>query len=429
MITPKICKKYYQFVFLLPVILLSFLQASAQQGTDTIKVKSLYRPPVAQNRDTITVSDSMLLRQQFVEDSIQARMAFIRDSIAAREQFVRDSIARRERILDSLNILKAQLPGLLEAALKTLKDDIIIGNRKITIVGDSTLSDYFYRILPFSLSQPYTPWKASINLSDNPIKMGFEPNSLKINSIQAPSLKCTFIYGRQKNILRIIEQGIVLNKSTGKLYKEPIDSVFFDAMGRVAKVKRYINFHQVVNNYQMGAPLFLHLTQVKQYEYNAGSLLSKYQEVNFCDRWSKGDQIKVCNIITYTVNLQGNNYLISRQNDPPNNYSDGTYTLEYDQNNNLKSLAFKNNGGSENWKTFIEVNAEGNVTRYLFQINDKVHQSMDFNYHLNDPQAKYKVEIIKNSFEDDGICYLQTNTTTGKSRTRDRMTGEWGPWK
>ncbi|MBN2612789.1 MAG: hypothetical protein JXB00_14635 [Bacteroidales bacterium] len=422
---------FYRFMIksiLLFTIILVSENICAQHTKDSVKVKSLYRPPVSIQQDTLPVSDSVLLREQFIYDSLLARQAFIRDSIAAREQFVRDSIAKRQRILDSLNMLRQVLPQLLDATIKTLKEDIIINQQKICIIGDSTLCNYTFNVLPFNLSQPYTPWKGEINLSDNPVRMEFSANN-QVKSLQAPGLTCTFVYGKNGKILRINEKAVILNKSTGKLYKEPFDSVFFDVRGRVAKIKRYIHFSQATDSYRKGASLFVHLTQVKQFDYDNDNQVTKMNVVNFCDRWSAATEHKVCNIITYSFNKQGNTYFITRKNDPANNYSDGTFTIEFDAMENLKSLSFLNSGKSENWKTHVEVNQDGNVKRYLYEINGKINQTLDFNYFLNDPQAKYPVEQIKCTFEDDGVSYYQLNTTTGKSRTRDRMTGEWSPWR
>lgn len=427
-------------IFLALMFTLPFTGLKAQVTEDTVRDIRLYRPPAEEPGDTIPVSDSLDLRQQyirdsiearqqFLRDSIEARLQFVRDSIIAREIFVRDSILRRQRIMDSLNFLKSRLQVLIDASLRTLKEDIIISHGKIEIIGDSVLSDYTYRTLPFDLTKPYTPWKGILNLSDNPIKINVDKAGNRIISIQAPSFACSFSYGAASDVLRINEPGMVKQGREGNFYKVPIDSVFFDRQGRIVKIKRYIHFHRVVNNYQKGAPLFIHLSQVKQYEYNAYDQMSKFQEVNFCDRSSEAEKIKVCFIITYSLSIQGRKYILTRQNDPSNDYSDGTFTCEFDDDDNLKSLAFKNTSESENWKTFIELNEAGHVSRYLYQINGTIRQSMDVIYHLDDPGARNKIELITNTFEDDGICYFQKNNTTGKSRSRDKMTGEWGPWR
>jgi hypothetical protein len=428
-------------IFLL-LLASNFLVAglNAQITDDTARDIRLYRPPAEVSKDTIRVSDSLQLRQQhirdsvavrqqFLRDSIEARLKFIQDSIIAREIFVRDSILRRQRILDSLRFLQTGLPRLIDASLRTLKEDMIIRQDKVKIVGDSVLSDYTYMILPFDLTRPFTPWKGILNLSDKPIKINVDEKKNKITSIQAPSLACSFSYGTTSKILVINEPGVIMNRREGKLYKVPFDTVFFDPQGRIIKIKRYIHFHRVENNYQKGAPVFIHLAQVKQFEYNAYNQMTRYQAVNFCDSWSEQEEKKVCYIITYSFDIRGNTYIITRQNNPSNDFSDGTYTCEFDDNFNLKSLAFKNASGSENWKTFVELNEAGNVSRYLYQVKDVVRQSMDIIYHPDDPDPKHKTELITNIFEDDGICYYQKNNNTGKSRTRDKMTGEWGPWR
>ena len=429
-----------QGFFLVLMFTLPFTGLEAQVTEDTVRDIRLYRPPADEPKDTIPLSDSLDLdsqyirdsieaRQQFLRDSIEARLKFIQDSIIAREIFVRDSILRRQRIMDSLNFLKSRLPGLLDASLRTLKEDIIISHEEIEIVGDSVLSDYTYRTLPFDLTKPYTPWKGILNLSDNPIKINVDKTGKRIISIQAPSFACSFSYGAASDVLRINEPGMIKQGREGKFYKVPIDSVFFDRQGRIVKIKRYVHFHRVVNNYQKGAPLFIHLSQVKQYEYNAYNQMTRFQVVHFCDRSSEPEEKKVCYIITYSLKTHGKTYILTRQNDPSNDFSDGTFTCEFDDDDNLKSLAFRNTSESENWKTFIELNEAGHVSRYLYQINGTIRQSMDVIYHPDDPGARNKIELIANTFEDDGICYHQKNNTTGKIRTRDKLTGEWGPWR
>jgi hypothetical protein len=205
--------------------------------------------------------------------------------------------------------------------------------------------------------------------------------------------------------------------------------VFFDRLGRVSKIKQYIQFYQVTGNYKRGAPLFIHLSKVKQFEYTADNRMTKYRIISFCDRWSAQDENKVCNIVTYTLNIQGKTYILTLQNDPVNEYADGTFTYEFDNQYNLKSVSFNNTKNSENWKTYIELNEAGNVSRYVYQTKGVEHKTLLVNYYLDDPKAKHKVETITCIFEDDGVSYYQKNNTTGKSRVRDRLTGEWGPWE
>jgi hypothetical protein len=374
------------------------------------------------------VRDSIDARLKFIRDSIEARLQFIRDSLEARRKFIRDSILRRKRIIDSLTFLKTQLPPLIEASLRAAMDDIIIYTDKIQIVGDSTLSNYTYWLLPFNLTLPFSPWKSTINLSDNPIKINVDTVKNEIVSIKTPHIKCSFKYGRN-NILRINEASSILNKRSIILYKSPFDSVFIDRRGNIVKIKRYIQYYQVTGSYQRGAPLFLHLSQVKQFEYNANNLVTRQQIVSFCDRWSTKDENKVCNIITYTINKQGNNYLLTRRNDPVNEFSDGTFNFEFDNSNNLKSVSFKNVKNLEDWKCFVEVNTDGYVSRYVRQNKGVVHQTLLINYYLDDPYAKHKYETITCTFEDDGVSYYQRNNTTGKERFRDKLTGAWGPWQ
>ncbi len=430
----------FQKVFLILFGLLLFSQLIAQNTPDSLRVRYYYRPSSAKQQDSIAIPDSQYVRQQFVHDSIEARLEFIRDSIQARlkfiqdsiiarEKFVRDSIQRRKRILDSVTFLQAELPRLIDASIKTVKEDVIIYTSKVIIIGDSILSNYRFNIVPFDISKPFTPWKSTINLSTNPIKFTVDTIKRKITSIQAPFFNCTYMYGHNRNILRINEQGIIVQNSMGKLYKAPIDSVFFDRFGRITKIKRYNQFYKLVNNYQKGAPLYLHLSQVKQFEYNSANEMTKYHVVNFCELRSGQTENKVCNIVTYTINAQGRTYAITRHNDPVNEFSDGVFTVEFDYKYDPKSLSFVNKKNTENWKCFVELNEAGNVSSYVYQTNGVVERTLLVNYYLDDPHAKHKVETITCTFEDDNISYFQKNNTTGKSRTRDRLTLEWGPWR
>lgn len=427
---------------ILPVMIGTILITSlkAQVTDDTARDIRLYRPAVKEQKDTVFtpdtpdiqrqhIMDSIGARQQFLKDSTAARLKFIQDSIRAREIFVRDSVLRRERILDSLNHLKAELQKLLNASIMTIKEDIIIHQDEIEIIGDSVLGDYHYRILPFDLTKPFTPWKKTINLSDNPVSIKTDKTTQRIVAIKDPSITCSFDHGKVSNILRINEPGIIMERREGRLYKLSFDTVFYNRLGRIVKIKRYNHFHRVGNNYQIGTPLFIHLSQVKQYEYNASGQITRYQVVNFCDRWRESDEKKVCYIINYSLSIRGNTYTLTRQNDPANSYSDGSFTCEFDDHFNLKSLAFRNKSNTENWVTFVELNEAGNVSHYLYQINDFIPKSLDIIYHLDDPDARYKIEMITNTFEKDGVCYYQENNTTGKRRERDRLTGEWGPWR
>ncbi len=415
-------------------------QPYAQSVHDTIKDRNIYNPEVLRPKittfkdDTLDVitqqtRDSIEARLKFVRDSIETRLKFIQDSIQAREKFVRDSILRRQRILDSLNFLVEELPRLVDASLKTYIEDIIIYSDKIKITGDSILSDYSCRMLPFKLNQPFKPWKLTINLSDNPVKINVDTVRHKIISVKSPYFNCSFDYRKQDNIVIIREQSTVLNNRSGKFYSEPFDSVFYDRRGRVVKIKRYIQFCQVSGNYQRGAPLFIHLSRVKQFEYNADNLLSRHQVVNFCDRWSVNDETKVCNIITYTLNNQGKSYMLTRHNEPVNEFASGTFTFEFDNLNNLKSVSFKNIKNTEDWKCYIDLNKEDDVVRYAYENKGIVSNAFIINYYQDVPGAGHKFETISCTYEDDGVSYYQRNNTTGKSRVRSRLTGEWGPWQ
>ena len=387
------------------------------------------------NSNAQEVNDTIIVPKQSLEDSLRiadslaVRMQFVRDSLIAREQFVRDSIRLRQQRLDSLAFLKKDLQDLLYAYFRSTKDDIILHTYDIEIIGDSALGDFTYFLLPFSVSQPYVPWKFRATLTGNRVKINIDKELRKITSIQAPQVKCSFSYGKPGIVLVIKESPVVQKNWAGNFYKIPIDSVFYDQFKRIAKIKRYIQFYSLNTNNQQGKLLFLHLSMVKQFVYGKNSQITQYQAVKFCDRWNAYTASKVCSIITYTFSMQDNTLKLNRTNDPANPYSDGTYTYAFDGNENLKSISFQNLSGTENWERAIEMNREGNVSCYIDKTNGTVRQSLCMIYHLNDPQAKYQVETITTVFEKDGISYFQKNNTTGQSRSRDRMTLEWSPWK
>jgi hypothetical protein len=434
-----ICKKFHLWILVIFISSVSITNSYPQQYTDTLGGRNLYNPQRLGARDTIRVtpgepalqqSDSIMeLRLKFIQDSLLIREQFIRDSLLAREQFVKDSIQRRQRMLDSLKFLQKELPGLLDAYLKTVKEDIIIYDNRISIIGDSVLSDYSYVFLLFNLTQPFTPWKVSYGLSGSRIKFLTDNASQRITSVQAPFMNCSFTYGNRSDVLVINELSIIQHDRSGHFYKTPVDSVFFDRYKRVVKIKRYVQFYGVINNRQRGAPLFLNLSQVKQYEYGPDNQIEQYQVVNFCERYKAYETSKVCNIINYEFSKQGNTCLLTRHNDPANSYSDGTFTFEFDTGENLKSVSFHNLSDTENWQRIVELNAEGNVNCYIDKTKDIVRQSLCMIYHLKEPGVKYPVETITTTFEEDGISYFQKNNTTGLSRVRDRMTLEWGEWK
>ncbi len=429
---------------ILPVvitIIVGFLFAAKTypQQTDTMKPKYLYDPVRLRGEaeeihvdDTIPVPDSTIIdeaRMQQIRDSLLAREQFVRDSLLAREKFIKDSIMRRQRMHDSVVFLQQQLPELLNAYFRTMEDDIIIKNYNITITGDSALDNYSYLILPFSISEPYIPWKPSYSLTGRNIRFTTDQQKQKIIAVRMPYVRCSFEYGRQKDILVIHEQAFVQNNWAGNFYKTPVDSVFFDRYRRIVKIKRYVMYYSLVNNNQQGDPLFLNLEQVKQYEYGPGNLIMQYQVIQFCDRWRVYEANKVCSILTYTFSHDDGKYQLVRRNEPANKYSDGTYFFEYDNQDNLKSISFKNVAGTENWERLVQMNNDGYVHCYLDKINNMIHQSICMIYHPVKPGQQQKVETITTVFENDGISYYQKNNTTGQIRTRDRMTLEWSPWR
>ena len=365
---------------------------------------------------------------QINQDSIDARKKYVQDSIRIREQFVRDSVFRRKKILDSLTFLQVELPPLFEAILWTTSEEIISHADKISLIGDSVLGNYVYHKLPLGLSDPFTPWKGSLNLNAKHIHFNIDKINKKINTIKAPFLTGSLNYANQGMILIIREDYILQNNSLGSFFRIPVDSVFYDRNKKIVKIKRYVLFYKLMTNNQKGELLFTNLSQVKQYQYAANNQMAKYELVKFCDRYKPYESNTVCSIINYTVTKQDNNYLITRRNNPGNEFSDGTFTLEYDGNENIKSISFRVLSNTLMWQRFVELNKEGSVNCYIDKKEDVKSSSRCMIYH-NEPNAKYPVETITSTFEKDGIDYLQTNITTDKTRIRNRMTLEWGPWK
>ncbi len=382
-----------------------------QIETDTTKARNIYQPQLQMN-----------------QDSIEARRKFVLDSIRAREQFVKDSILRRKQILDSLTSLQGELQSVLEAMQWTINEDIISHADKIAIIGDSVLGDYVYHKLPLVLSEPFTPWKGSLSLNAKHIHLNVDKKTKKISLIKGPFL-CSLNYANQGMIIIIHEDYTLQKNSSGNFFRFPIDSVFYDGHKRIVKIKRYVQFYDLLPGNRKGQLLFTNLSQVKQYQYDTNNQMTKYELVKFCDRYKVYDKNEVCSIINYAVTKQGNTYQITRRNNPENEFSDGTFTLEFDEQENVKSISFRvlaNN--TLKWQWFVELNKEGNVNCYIEKTQGVTGSTRCMFYH-NEPNAKYPVEIINTSFEKDGIDYVQTNLTTGKTRVRNRMTLEWGPWK
>jgi hypothetical protein len=395
---------------------------------DTLNGRNLYNPERFRVRDTLTAPASPGDTSRYVEDSLAIRQQFVRDSLLAREKYIRDSVERRRHRMDSLIFLQKEIPVVLDAYFKTVKEDIIVRYYPISIAGDSVLRDFVYRVLPFNLTQPYAPWKVSLNLADKKVRIVTDSTIHKITSVQAPFMKCTFTYGNHKAIMVINELGTIQNDRSGQFYKSPFDSIFFDDLNRVVKIKRYIQLFSIVNKTQMGTPLFLNLSQVKQFEYAPDGRIKRYQVVSFCDRWKAYETARVCNIITWEISFSNSTCFLVRHNDPANIYSDGTFAFEFDEKENLKGLSFQNLAMTENWQRRVELNEDGNVNCYVDWKNDRVCQSLCMIYR-KDPGAEYPVETITTTYDEDGVSSFQKNNMTGLTRVRDKMTSEWGPWR
>ncbi|MCG8701215.1 MAG: hypothetical protein MI922_24390 [Bacteroidales bacterium] len=422
-----------------------------QNSNDTLQGRHLYRPsnntinqdqpvdsqssleasPIMDSLEAIrfqAFKDSILKREQFIQDSILAREAFVRDSIAKREQFIRDSIARRKRILDSLNILVVQFPRLIEASLKATSDDIFINQTKAKIIGDTMLSSITFSNLPIAQVDPYRPWEKEFDLNKDIKSYKTEGDNKTINFLHFKNIAHTY-QSPKNNLLIIKHKRTMASSRSGKTYKIPLDSVFYDNRGRITHIKQYHQFYKVGANYAQGPHLFNYLHFVKQYSYQTNGMLSNYKTISFCERKNAYDPQKVCLMINYAFTINANIFTIKRTNDPKNNFADGTLVYEFDNIFNLKSVSFNNFTNSENWTNYIELNDEGFVSRYIYKNKGVVNKTLLLKYYHDDPNAKHKLETITCIFEDDGISYFQKNNTTGKTRERSKYTGEWSPWR
>ncbi len=387
-----------------------------------------YDSSIIAKADSIaTHSSDTLSRLQI--DSIMARLQFVKDSLIAREEFVRDSLLRRKQILDSVEYLRPRLQKILEAYFFASNNDPIARHNKISIVGDSTLDRFAHWLLPVGFVEPFRPWEGIMDLRQGSLTLKYDSKNKNVISIKSPEGSFRIQHHPGNRLLVLHGKTSFLTKHGNKFLKIPFDSVFYDNKGNILKIKRYANFYDSNEKYQKGKHLFEYLAQVKQYTYDGYGNVKTYQIVNFCERWKPYDPVKVCNIVDQTLSRNGDIYVVDRQHDPANKYTDGKYTYEYDAHNNLLSVAFKNNSGSENWKTYIERNEANNVSRYVFRNKGVVRTSILVNYYLDDPNAKHKVETITCVFEDDAVCYYQKNNTTGKQRVRDKLTLEWSPWR
>jgi len=398
--------------------LLSFSQVFAQIDQDTTKNNQKQNPNfIIQNDTTRVPSDSIALRQEF-----------IRDSLIAREKFVKDSLYHRKHILDSLTFLNRKLPKLIEAAIKSINEEIIIYTDQVNIIGDSTLSNFTYRVLSQKIDKPYSPWRSTIKLSGNSFRIKIDTVNKKVSSVRSPEINYSFNYDFDARIVRMNGRKTILKKRTGNYYKFPIDSVFFDRKGRVKKLKKYVHYFEATNNYKKGASLYVDIEQIKEFNYFPDGVLSNYRLVKYCGRETGKSKNEVCHIVSYSLSRQGRKFTVLRKNEPKNDYSDGTFIFEFDSNFDMKRMEFTNVKKNLNRNCIIELNEDRNVSRYLYEKDGIINKTILVNYN-NSPNAKHKVETIVCYFEEDGISYHQKNSTTGKSRSRNKLTMKWNPWK
>lgn len=401
-------------IIIIALGILSFSTAFAQINQDTTQNTKL----IIQNDSNAVFSDSALIAEQH-------RM----DSIAQREKFVKDSLYRRAQILDSVVFLKKELPRLIDAAIKTVNEEIIVYTDPVNIIGDSALSDFTYRILSQKIEDPYSPWRVNIQLKGKSFRIKTDTIKKEIISVRSPEISYSFDYDQNRRIVRMNGQSTILRKNSGNYYKYPIDSVFFDRNGRVKMIKKYVHYFEADDKYKKGASLYIDLEQIKEFDYFSDGALSNYRLINYCDRWVGGKSpAEVCLKVNYSITREGNKFTVIRKNEPENTFSDGTFIFEFDDNFDLKHMEFTNANKSLSRKCIVELNADKNVSRYLYEKDGIINRTLLMNYN-NKPNAKNKVEIVECFFEDDGISYFQKNLTTHKSRSRNKLTMEWSPWK
>ncbi len=394
------------------ILILNSMQLSARQIEP--EGKHLYRPVHALDTIKTVLPDSAA--QCIAEDSL------------ARALFVRDSIERRQRMLDSVIFLKSQLQGMMEAYFSAIKEEIITGFHSIPIVGDSALGNFSYTLLPFGVRDPYTPWRGNVVLSGKSVRYTLDQKQKRITGVKAPQVSGTFSWIKNGKALVIEEAAVIQKNLYGSFYKKPVDTIFFDSENRIIAVRKYMVFYVLGNGNTCGALLFTNRTQVKYYEYETGGKLTQYKIIRYCDRWKAYEANKQCSAITYSILHNDGTCEVSRKNEPSNAYSDGTFSFVFDKPGNLKSISFQNVAKTENWTRDIELNRDGFVNCYMDKANNVIVQSLCWIYH-KEANAKYPFEEILTTFEKDGISYIQKNNTTGKVRTRDRLTLEWSPWK
>ncbi len=403
----------------------SFLAVNAQFNPDSLQTDTV----IIGDTISTAVDSAFIKRQEFIRDSILAREKFVKDSILAREKFVRDSLYKRKLIRDSVSFLKKELPRLLEAILKSEKEDIIMSVQDVKIIGDSMLGDFTYRILAQNLSLPYAPWRPTIDLSGKNITVKVDTINKVVSYFKMAKKRYKFTYKPNDKIVRVQGNSSIITKKSKNYYKVPIDSIFFDANNRVKSIKSYIHYFEADKNYKKGASLYIDIIRIKKFEYFPDGVLSNNQVITYCDRWGGITPNKQCHKVTYAISREDRKFIIKESNEPHNQFSDGTFTYEFDTNFDLVKMKFKGNDKARDRICFVELNEDRNVSRYLYKKgSDFINRTLVIEYN-NDPKANYKYETITCHFEKDRVCYFQRNNRTGKSRKRDRLTLKWTPWR
>ncbi|RLD76739.1 MAG: hypothetical protein DRJ10_13120, partial [Bacteroidetes bacterium] len=268
----------------------------------------------------------------------------------------------------------------------------------------------------------------TIKLSGSSFRLKIDTVNKKVISVRSPEMNYSFKYSSNERIVRMNGRSTILKKRTGNYYKFPIDSVFFDRKGRVVKLKKYVQYFEATKNYKKGALLYADIEMIKEFDYFSDGVLSSYRVINYCGRETGESMNKVCHTVTYSLSRQGRKFIVVKKNEPESVYSDGTFIFEFDSNFDMKSMEFTNVTKKLNRNYIVELNEDRNVSRYLYRKDGIINKTILISYD-NSPNAKHKVETVVCYFEEDGVSYYQKNTTLGKSRTRNKLTMKWNPWK
>ncbi len=404
------------------LMVLDFVVLHSQINQDSIQNQEQKDTIIVLENDTTALQNDTTVLQNDTT-TLQVDSVFL-----ARQKFIADSLHKRKLIKDSVVFLQKELPKLLEAAARAESEAIVISYENVNIIGDSALDNFSYRILTRNISGPYTPWLKKVVLSAKNIKIEIDTTSKSITKFSKSKKHYKFSYSDDKKVVAINKRGSIISKKGKNYYKLPIDSVFFDENNKITMIKTYIHYFNATKNYRKSDFLYFDIDKIKKFKYFTDGVLSYYEIIKYCSRWDGGAENKQCHIVTNNIIREGNKFTVKEHNKPENKFSDGTFIYEFDDSLNLKSMEFKGADKHISKMCFVELNKEGNVSRYLFKKDGFINRTLMINYNDN-PNADYKYEIITCYYEKDRVCYFQKNNRTGQSRRRDRLTLKWSKWK